>query len=946
MYTKYQTKYFFEQLTLKRPSNDGSIYNAIAGARVDLNPHQVNAALFASKSPLSQGVILADEVGLGKTIEAGICVAQNWAEHKRNILLIVPASLRSQWLFELETKFFIQSIILESKNFNFEIKKGNSNPFKQQKVVICSYNFASMKDDYVKDVNWDLAVLDEAHRLRNVYRVSSKMSNKLKSSLVNKKKILLTATPLQNNLMELYGLVSFIDDRVFSDPKSFRDKFVNTTDEDVRNIFLKARIKPFFTRTLRKQVTEYIPFTNRVALLQEYYPTKSEELLYNEISDYLRSERLFALPNSQRSLMTLVMRKLLASSTYAISGTIESLITRLELKIDGHESELVLSDYDVFDEIEEEIEEVENVEIDIVDDDNIKLLMKEELDRLKGYFELSKSIKINAKGQNLLIALQKGFDETERLGGLRKAVIFTESRRTQNYLFNLLSENGYEDSIVLLNGSNNDDTSIEVYNEWINMHGLDGFITGSKQSDVKTAIVESFKNKTNILIGTEAAAEGINLQFCSLVVNYDMPWNPQRIEQRIGRCHRYGQKNDVVVLNFLNMGNEVDIRIYELLDQKFKLFNGLFGSSDEILGTLDSGVDFEKRIAEIYQKCKTAEEIKNAFNLLQHDLKDDIDITMKTAKSTLLENFDEDVAQNLRSSHDEVIRKVGQFEEWLYYFVVSQNRRDVIPLENFRFSYNGNLKFNGIYNVNWKESESLGERFFRLDDDLCQQLIFDFNKELPQTSYLEFDYSKSGRKISFLDNNLNKKGWMQLSKLINIGVDKDEYLVIGARLDDGTLVETEIVNKLMEIPASEELTFSTEIPLDLSELMRDVVRDKWNKIENINRRYFLEECAKLDAWSEEKKETLQRDIKDLDKSIKETVKELNSNIEMYSLEELIEKKSEITKMKRTREKNRKDYFDEQDKIDEENEKLQNEMRIVVLGKKENFNIFTIRFNVI
>lgn len=249
----------------------------------------------------------------------------------------------------------------------------------------------------------------------------------------------------------------------------------------------------------------------------------------------------------------------------------------------------------------------------------------EELEKLKEYAELAKSIKTNAKGQNLLTALQNGFSRTVQLGGKRKAVIFTESRRTQEYLLNLLSNNGYEGKIVFLNGTNNDSISKEVYKDWIIRHKGEDIISGSRAADIKAAVVEEFRDRAEILIGTEAAAEGINLQFCSLLVNYDMPWNPQRIEQRIGRCHRYGQKNDVVVLNFVNEKNEADKRVYELLNQKFKLFEGLFGSSDEILGSIESGVDFENRIAEIYQNCRTTGEIKEAFDNLQEKYKDKID---------------------------------------------------------------------------------------------------------------------------------------------------------------------------------------------------------------------------------------------------------------------------------------------------------------------------------
>jgi SNF2 family DNA or RNA helicase len=129
--------------------------------------------------------------------------------------------------------------------------------------------------------------------------------------------------------------------------------------------------------------------------------------------------------------------------------------------------------------------------------------------------------------------------------------------------------------------------------------------TGSRSADMRAALVDYFREEATIMIATEAAAEGINLQFCSMIINYDMPWNPQRIEQRIGRCHRYGQKYDVVVINFLNKANAADQRVYELLRDKFQLFNGVFGASDEVLGNIENGVDFEKRIAEIYQKCRT-----------------------------------------------------------------------------------------------------------------------------------------------------------------------------------------------------------------------------------------------------------------------------------------------------------------------------------------------------
>jgi superfamily II DNA/RNA helicase len=183
---------------------------------------------------------------------------------------------------------------------------------------------------------------------------------------------------------------------------------------------------------------------------------------------------------------------------------------------------------------------------------------------------------------------------------------------------------------------------------------------------MRAALVEYFHDEAIIMIATEAAAEGINLQFCSLVINYDLPWNPQRIEQRIGRCHRYGQKHDVVVVNFLNKKNAADQRVYQLLDEKFKLFSGVFGASDEVLGSIGSGLDFEKRIADIYQKCRTEEQIQFNFDQLQGEMELQIDERIKQTRQKLLENFDEEVHEKLRINQRESNEVKNKFDHWLW----------------------------------------------------------------------------------------------------------------------------------------------------------------------------------------------------------------------------------------------------------------------------------------
>jgi SNF2 family DNA or RNA helicase len=310
---------------------------------------------------LSKGVLLADEVGLGKTIEAGLVIAQRWAERRRRILVIVPATLRKQWAQEIDEKFGMPATVLEASSFNRLSKAGSANPFEvDDHVVICSYHFAANKSEQVARVPWDLVVIDESHRLRNVYKTGNKMARTLRDALRSPTKLLLTATPLQNTLMELFGIVSFIDEHVFGDEPSFRDQFLRSDNEDLRNLDLRRRLAPLCHRTLRRQVLEYIRFTKRIPITWDFFPTDEEQRLYQDVSDYLQRDELFALPSAQRMLMTMVLRKLLASSSFAIAGTLRTLVRRLEkqlanAKADSPEDEdAIAADFDTLPETREE----------------------------------------------------------------------------------------------------------------------------------------------------------------------------------------------------------------------------------------------------------------------------------------------------------------------------------------------------------------------------------------------------------------------------------------------------------------------------------------------------------------------------------------------------------------------------------------------------------------
>ncbi|MBW1965042.1 MAG: DEAD/DEAH box helicase [Deltaproteobacteria bacterium] len=949
MGTAYHSQYWAHALSLQGSGgNIEYLSRSIANARVDLNPHQIDAALFALRSPLSSGAIFADEVGLGKTIEAGIVLAQRWAERRRRILIIVPAMLRKQWQQELDQKFYLPCVILDTKVFNRLIKDGSSHPFDQEsRLVICSYHFASAKSAEISRVPWDVGVIDEAHRLRNVYRSRNKtdplakksMSHKIADALERIPKLLLTATPLQNSLMELYGLASVIDEHVFGDSASFREQFIRISDNTLRNEALKQRLGPICIRTLRKQVMEYVPFTRRVPITQEFLPSDAEHELYERVSSYLQRERLFALPASQRQLITLILRKLLASSTFAIARTLRRLVHRLE---NIQEQVELLDDEDL-----EGIDELEDEWREDGDDDLRSMrhidptILKDELNELRCYADLADSIQNNAKGEALLPALHTAFEHARNLGAARKAVIFTESRRTQDYLFALLSANGYEGQLVTINGSNSDTFSRDIYLQWVARHEGHDIVTGSKPVDIKGALVEHFRDNATILIATEAAAEGINLQFASLVVNYDLPWNPQRIEQRIGRCHRYGQKHDVVVVNFLNRRNKADQRAFQLLSEKFRLFDGVFGASDEVLGSLESGVDIERRIAQVYQECRTSQEIQSAFDALQAELDTQIQARLAETRQSLLENFDEDVRSRLRVSQRKTVETLSQRERWLLDLTrIELNGHAEFDPALPRFRYTGTDARKGWYNLDWKQAEAKSEHFYRQDHPLAVQLIERaISRDLPPAE-VRLNYSGYESKISILEQLVGQTGWLELSKLMVEALNTDEFLIFAAQTDDGQILDEEICGKLLLLPGQLGNPCS-EVP-DLSGLRQTEVQAKLDNIDKRNGEFFDEEVLKLDRWSEDLKQGLEREIKDIDKQIREVRK---TAALAQSLQDKLAAQKIIKSLEKMRNNKRRELFDAQDAIDVQREELIENIEKQLKQRRSVQTLFCIRWKV-
>lgn len=947
--TPYQSQYIAWLLSRRMGADAADMLaTTLVDAQVDLNPHQVEAALFAFHSPLSKGVILADEVGLGKTIEAGLVIAQRWAERKRRILVITPANLRKQWHQELQDKFSLQAQILEAKSHRELRKAGLRNPFDQPSgVLICSYQFAKTKADELRHVPWDLVVMDEAHRLRNLYKPSNVIGKALKEALTNAPKVLLTATPLQNSLLELYGLVSLVDERVFGDLPSFRDQFGALNNPAVV-AKLRTRLQSVCMRTLRRQVQPYISYTKRIPMVETFTPSQDEQVLRDVVADYLRRPALNALPAGQRQLISLVLWKLLASSSYAIGGALGTMAQRLQNQLSAEAAEKTdeqLSteldrDYESLDETEEEWASADGEPAKVP-----LASVAEEIAELREFQRMATTIRDNAKGQALLMALGKAFAELERLGAHRKALIFTESRRTQDYLLALLEQSPYAGQTVLFNGTNSSEQATRIYQDWLQRHAGTDRITGSRTADTRAALVEHFKQFASIMIATEAGAEGINLQFCSLVINYDLPWNPQRIEQRIGRCHRYGQKHDVVVVNFVDHTNPADQRVYELLAQKFQLFEGVFGASDEVLGTIGSGVDFERRIAEIYQTCRNPQEIEASFQQLQLDLSGEINAAMLKTRQLLLENFDEAVQDRLKLRQTESKSARNRFEKLLMDLTQAELQGQA------EFDHEGfNLRqtppglapadvLPGRYELPRRNGEA---HLYRTGHPLAQALIEQAKARSLPVARVRFNYDGYGAKVSTLQALRGQSGWLSLSVLSTtaLGQAEDHLLLAGVN-DAGQSLHTEDAEKLLRLPAQVlEADLFMQPPAALDEDTLRLEREHMAAVNTRNLGYFDAEVQKLDAWADDLKVGLENEVKELDREIKDVRRTATV---AATLEEKLHWQKRQRELEDKRSQLRRRIFDRQDEIDAQRSRLIDDLESRLSSQTQHRTLFTIQW---
>jgi superfamily II DNA or RNA helicase len=672
---------------IRRPDDRERYAAAQRQARIDPNPHQIDAVIFALRRLREGGCILADEVGLGKTIEAGLVIAQRRAEGAQRILLIVPKSLIGQWQGELLNLFGIQA-------------RENDASFFAPGVYLVGREFAGSERGATPlgaVPPFDLAVIDEAHEIfaglhkrygrDGIYDETSDealMAHRIRGFLRSTPVLLLTATPMQNSLAELWGLVQYVEPTgtLLGDIATFRQVFC---DEDDRTLVpgqeheLQRRLAIVLQRTLRRQAQEFLdrPFTQRRCRLYEYAMSDAERSLYDDVTEYLLEPSLYAFSGRQRRLLLIGFHRRMASSIPALAASLENVAARLRRLQSGLSSDdtqfKVLQDLEDEDEIDQTSEEPAPP----IDRANLGA----ELARVEGFVARARSLPNDAKARSFQEAIKVILDLGRDGRGSGKAVVFTESITTQEYLRTLLLaiDLGDED-ITMFRGVNDHARAQQALARWQQEEGS-RFPPGARPSRevaVRLALVHEFRTRSKVLVCTEAGAKGLNLQFCETVINYDLPWNPQRIEQRIGRCHRYSQQRDVTVVNFIARDNEAHRLTFEILSQKLDLFGRVLDASDHVLHEPRTdapeilvsalSVEFESDLRGIYSRSRTLDEVTREIAALRDKISERRDLYEKEYERTsqIIESrFDENVRRVFKRLRENLPDSLGDLDRGL-----------------------------------------------------------------------------------------------------------------------------------------------------------------------------------------------------------------------------------------------------------------------------------------
>ncbi len=865
--TDYHAKYLAAKIKRKPPMDSFSrLLPVIYDSNIPLYPHQVAAADFIHNSPINKGMILADEMGLGKTIEAGLAISMNWNEGYKHILILSPFAELKTWRVTLLMKFGLESTIYNEAKLKRLKREKIKDPFEREGIAICTYNFAFRQYKSIQKINWDLIVVDQAHRIENIYDIKSEVGDIVRQIVWGKKCILITSNPFQSTMKRLFKIGNLADKYYFGDRRSYNYQFVSITD-DIDYKDLSRRLQPIMRRVKGRRVPGFVERSRREEMPMIYRGDPKEVDFTVAMINYFINSSKFGLPNQIASLPALGLFTQMTLSPKLALGGIGIIDEGLKMIREGKNPSNFLyrqfrKDIECLNWIDDEWhrnKEKENLEV--AKEKSVKRAVDRERNDLLLLREYALEIRTDSRFKELLSAISRIKNKYGRR--MSKFVIYTQSKLAQKYLVFLLRDAGFK-GVYYVNGKNDTHENKSIYKKFINKKSNSLLISGIEDHDKRSAVIKEFEKYGRILIATDKGMQDQTLSKCDVVINYDLPLDPYLSDLRIKRVQGYVNNKKLLIVNIVNETNEMEWWNYSKQKEVFDMFHGDYGRSDIPVGSIGVGADFSMLIFGYYMMHTTIHLVDRAFRKLQIEIND--------AKSQSMNNY-----------YKKLIEKSAKKERDEGQFYLDQYQREVPGLKEalMKISLNviggkGSISARGSGFVKIKrkpfkmKKEELGtysfdeiglqkRQKFYINRGIGKKIIDTaYQKKLP-TSQLKFSYSSVKPRKRSLDSIRGKSGVLNLRLVTIDGLQKEEYLMFCGVTDDGQIMTQKQCHDIMSLRAKS--VGKLRVTKNITKLYnRNVELLKGQTIER-DKKYIKDLSNKMDTWIEDKVLVHKKDLR-------------------------------------------------------------------------------------
>lgn len=853
--TPYHAKYLAAVIRRKFPqSSVDRLIPIIYDADIGIHPHQIATANKILNSPVSSGYILSDQLGMGKSIEAAIIISWLWHKGEKKILVIAPVSQVEMWRKLLKVNFGLPTEIMTDENIATLKNDKKKEPLDIGRVLICTYKFAYEHESLIQNNKWDFVVVDEAHRLKDIYDIKSAIGDSIRASTLPHKKLLLTSTPFQSTMKRLFRIANMVDKYIFGDQRSYNYQFVSITD-DINYKDLGKRLESVMSRTEAKRVPDFIGKARKSEILVQYEGNDIERDYITAMNNYFIDSSKFGLPSEKASLQSLALYKQVTLSPKIAMGGLGIIDQGLEILRKGEDQ----SDF-LIEKFSEDIETLPWIKnewfrstqevLDIKDFKSIQKDVEEEKKRLLLLREYVLAVKKDSRLNAFMAGLNKSEELIRSIKGKKRILVYTESLQAQKYLVFMLRD-ARKKGVYYINATNKDEESEKIYKAFIRNKKNRFLITGIEEIDRRTAIIQEFEAKGRILVATDRGLADQTLKHTYVVINYDLPVDPYITQLRISKIHGHLNPNDIIIVNIVSKDNEFEVWNYEKQRDTFDLFTGEYGRSDIPVGAIGVGSDFGMLIFGYYMKHHTIHLVERAFRKIAIQIKEAKSTSMRNYYSKLLlesarreqEHWDE-VMKEFKPKLDLLLQGVLHVSAIMTqgYGKISARGAGTLRLTKKPFRMSDEDLGDYTFDLNEKPNR----RKFYINSEFGGKMIDKALKQKLTIHHLKFSYRSVKPRKRSLTPLKGKSGVLDL-RLVNVqGMQEEEHLIFTGLTDDGVMLEQEQCRDLMELSAND--LGAVRVSGDYKKLIKPNIAELIDLLAERDEIYIQDFANKLEVW--------------------------------------------------------------------------------------------------